>query len=412
MNSNPLLLIIGSVWPEPKSSAAGTRMMQLIEFFKSKNWNIHFASPASDSEWKFPLDTLQIQTTIIPLNDSQFNEFIKNINPKAVLFDRLMMEEQFGWRVKEVCPNALRILDTEDLHFLRHARHLAYKENRDLNSSDLYSEICKREIASIYRCDFSIIISKYEMELLKSTFKIPDSILLYLPILFKDENLNSVSNFEERKHFLFIGNFYHEPNKHAIILLKEKIWPIIRKQIPEAELHIYGAYVNEHFTNMNNTKTGFLIKGRAEDSQPLFRSYKVLLASMPFGAGLKGKILEAMANSCPFISNEIGAEGIFDEMENKEFICNNYIDFAETAVKIYLNKNKWIESEKIGLEQIKSKFNFTNFKDDLMNKTEEFLLNLEEKRRMNFLGEILHTEANQSKRYLSKWIEEKNRNTK
>jgi glycosyltransferase involved in cell wall biosynthesis len=163
---------------------------------------------------------------------------------------------------------------------------------------------------------------------------------------------------------------------------------------------------------MNNTKTGFLIKGRAEDSQPLFRSYKVLLASMPFGAGLKGKILEAMANSCPFISNEIGAEGIFDEMENKEFICNNYIDFAETAVKIYLNKNKWIESEKIGLEQIKSKFNFTNFKDDLMNKTEEFLLNLEEKRRMNFLGEILHTEANQSKRYLSKWIEEKNRNTK
>jgi glycosyltransferase involved in cell wall biosynthesis len=412
MISNPLLLIIGSVWPEPKSSAAGTRMMQLIEFFRLKNWNIHYASPAADSEWKFPLESVQIPTTIISLNDSLFNEFIKNLNPNAVLFDRFMMEEQFGWRVKEVCPNALRILDTEDLHFLRHARHLAYKENRDFQSSDLYSELSKREIASIYRCDFSIIISKYEMEVLKFTFQIPESILLYLPILFKEENLNSVSNFDERNHFFFIGNFYHEPNKHAITLLKEKIWPIIRKQIPDAELHIYGAYVNEHFMNMNNQKTGFLVKGRAENSKELFQSYKVLLAPMPFGAGLKGKILEAMANSCPFISNEIGVEGIFDSSEYEEFICNNYLDFAEAAVKIYQQKNSWNEAQKIGIEQLKSNFNFTNYKDVLLDKTEDFRLNLNEKRRFNFIGEILNSEMNQSKRYLSKWIEEKNKTIK
>jgi hypothetical protein len=41
---------------------------------------------------------------------------VKELNPAVVLFDRFMMEEQFGWRVSENCPDALRLLDTEDLH--------------------------------------------------------------------------------------------------------------------------------------------------------------------------------------------------------------------------------------------------------------------------------------------------------
>jgi hypothetical protein len=44
------------------------------------------------------------------------------LNPDIVVFDRYMTEEQFGWRVIKNCPKALRILDTEDLHFLRKAR--------------------------------------------------------------------------------------------------------------------------------------------------------------------------------------------------------------------------------------------------------------------------------------------------
>jgi hypothetical protein len=43
---------------------------------------------------------------------------VKELNPSVVLFDRFMMEGQFGWRVSENCPNALRLLDTEDLHLL------------------------------------------------------------------------------------------------------------------------------------------------------------------------------------------------------------------------------------------------------------------------------------------------------
>ena len=143
------LLILGFVWPEPKSSAAGSRMMQLIDLFAAANYNVTFASTAQNLEFSEDLTRIGISIQNIELNSSSFDEFIKELNPEIVLFDRFMVEEQFGWRVSECCPDALKILDTEDLHCLRQARQLAVKQNREFTFDDLFSDVAKREIASI-----------------------------------------------------------------------------------------------------------------------------------------------------------------------------------------------------------------------------------------------------------------------
>ena len=119
---------------------------------------------------------------------------------------------------------------------------------------DLNSDFAKREIASIYRSDVSLMISDYEMDLLINYFKIDNSLLHYVPflldpILKKD---NQWPSFSERKHFLSIGNFLHEPNWDAVLFLKQFIWPLIRKQLPKAEIHIYGAYPSKKVFDLNN----------------------------------------------------------------------------------------------------------------------------------------------------------------
>ena len=118
MNANQHVLIIGFVWPEPNSSAAGGRMVQLISIFKKQGFEVTCASPAMDSDFMVDLDSLGVTKRFIALNCSSFDVFIKELNPSIVLFDRFMIEEQFGWRVAENCPDALRLLDTEDLHCL------------------------------------------------------------------------------------------------------------------------------------------------------------------------------------------------------------------------------------------------------------------------------------------------------
>ncbi|HUH33349.1 MAG TPA: glycosyltransferase, partial [Daejeonella sp.] len=287
------LLILGSVWPEPQSSAAGIRMMQLIKFFILQGWKVTFASAASDSPYCADLSALNVERVTVELNSSDFDRFVRELNPAIVVFDRFMVEEQFGWRVAEQCPNALRILDTEDLHCLRRARQQAFKESIQFNVDDLLtSDVARREIASILRSDLSLIISRFELDLLKKLFNVEESLLFYLPFMtdkLNDEKILEKLSFTKRQNFVTIGNFLHEPNCDSVRFLKEDIWPVIRKALPEAELHIYGAYPVPKITQLHNPKEGFLIKGRANDVIAVMEAGRVCLAPLRFGAGLKGK---------------------------------------------------------------------------------------------------------------------------
>ncbi|MDP5000469.1 MAG: glycosyltransferase, partial [Flavobacterium sp.] len=325
------LVIIGAVWPEPTSTAAGSRMLQLISLFQKHDYEITFLCSASKSDFSFDLSQITVKTKAIQLNDSSFDTEITKLNPDVVLFDRFMMEEQYGWRVMENCPNALRILDTEDLHFLRKAREVAFKQNRELVFEDYISDIFKREMASIYRCDLTLLISEFEMQLATKTFKIDPTLLFYLPFL-SEEIQTNIPSFEERNHFVSIGNFLHEPNWQTVLALK-KYWKSIKKQLPDAELHVYGAYVSEKAKQLHNEKEGFLIKGRAESVADVYSKAKVLLAPIPYGAGLKGKLFEAMQLGLPSITTKMGAEAMNENLNWNGFITSDEADFIEKAVK-------------------------------------------------------------------------------
>ncbi len=412
MNLPQTLLIIGYVWPEPNSSAAGRRMMQLIDLFKRQQYRIIFASPASDSEYSIAFDQHQIEKVFIQLNDSSFDTFIISLNPSVVMFDRFMMEEQFGWRVAKYCPEALRILDTEDLHFLRQARQQAFKENRETLAKDLYSDMAKREIASIYRCDLSLIISEFEMNLLVDEFQVNKDLLIYFPLLFEPINQKHIDElpvFEQRKDFIFLGNFLHEPNWNAVLFLKEKIWPILNKKLPHATLQIYGAYPSQKVFALQNIKERFVIRGRAESSSEVFKQARVILVPVQFGAGLKGKLLEAMTYGTPSITSTLGAEGIPGNLDWPGAIENDIHRFVDAAAQYYENKSDWQKAQQIGFNIINSRFNpgfhESNFEKVLV----QVQNNLEMHRHQNFTGAMLLHHTMASTKYLSKWIEEKNK---
>ena len=403
------ILIIGIVWPEPKSSAAGARMLQLLQFLKSYDYEITFCSAAMRSDYSLDFGNLNIATQQIELNSSSFDNYIKLQNPDMVIFDRFMIEEQYGWRVAENCPDALRILDTEDLHCLRLARQVAYKKGTEFElDSLLLQDVAKREMASILRCDLSLIISEFEMQVLQNVFNISEKLLLYIPI-FAEKSTGVIASFEERNNFLFIGNYLHEPNKQAALLLKKEIWPLIRKQLPEAKIHIYGAYATQEILQLNNIKEGFLVKGRAQDANEVMVNSRVLLAPMPFGAGLKGKLLEAMQNGTPSITTKIGAEGISTETIWNGFVTDDYNEFANAAVRLYSDKEDWNSAQEIGFKILTNRFDKSLFEDELQNRIVELQKNLKAHRKQNFFGALLQHHTLTSSKYLSKWIEAKNK---
>lgn len=400
------LIIIGKVFPEPNSTAAGSRMIQLMDSFLTQNYQITFLSTASISENSFDLSSKNIQFQNIILNENSFDELIKNQNPDVVVFDRFTTEEQFGWRVSEQVPNAVKILDTEDLHFLRNAREKAFRQNKFLENSDLINDVFKREMASILRCDLSLIISEFEMNLLIEKFKFDENILFYLPLF--GEVKKPKTSFPERKNFISIGNFLHEPNWQTVLQLK-KIWKNIKNQLPEAEIHIYGAYASEKVFQLHNEKEGFIIKGRAENVEYVFNQAKVLLAPIPFGAGIKGKLLESMQFGLPNVTSAVGAEAMQGNFDWNGFITDNETEFVEKAVLLYQDENFWQISQENGFKIIENRFKKELFEPNFIHKIQEISKNLESHRNQNFLGQILQHHTLQSTKYLSKWIEEKNK---
>lgn len=408
------VLVLGLVWPEPNSSAAGSRMVRLIQLFLEQGWKITLSSAAQKSEYSFlPLNE-QIYEAEIQVNDSNFDRWIAELKPDVVIFDRYIMEEQFGWRVAEFCPDAIRILDTEDLHFLRHARHQAINDAFIPSKIDLQNDHAKREVASILRCDISLIISSYETTLLENEFGIPNSILHYLPFKSELEKNVKLKSFEERTDFVSIGNFFHAPNLDAVKILKKQLWLPIRKSLPLAKLHIYGAYIPQQVLEMHDKKNGFIVHGRAEDAKTVIENSKVLLAPLRFGAGLKGKLLDAMESGTPTVTTSIGAEGMIYHEKWNGVIANNPNAFIDAAIELYTNQKLWESSQKNGIEIIQNVFSTSDHEQKLIEKINELsdLSNKESHRKKNFMGSMLMHHTVQGTKYMSKWIELKNQTIK
>ena len=407
------LLVIGFVWPEPKSSAAGSRMLQLVEQFQNQDYEITFACAANTSNNTFDLSRIGVRTQDILLNDNSFDVFISELNPIAVLFDRFMTEEQYGWRVAEQCPDALKILDTEDFHGLRKARELALKQKEEVTLEYLQNDITKREIASIYRCDLSLIISEAEIDILTHQFKIDRNLLYYLPFLLQpisEMEIKQLPTFERRQHFITIGNFLHAPNYDAVLYLKQTIWPLIRKKLPTSELHIYGAYESQKVSQLNSVKDGFLIKGFAKSVSEVMRKAKVCLVPLRFGAGLKGKLADAMKNGVPCAMSSIAAEGMFSDLESNGFIEDNREMFAAQAIELYSDSEMWQVKQKNGFAVLNERFIKSNFESELSSKIQDLHNNLKAHRQNNFIGNLLQHQSLRSTKYMSKWIEAKNKN--
>lgn len=406
------LLIIGYVWVDPNASAAGSRMLQLIEVFLAADYKITFASATINKNSESYLNSLGIDEVTIRLNHSSFDTFLAELMPDVVLFDRFMVEEQFGWRVTSCCPNAIKLLDTEDFHSLRKAREEALKLGQEFEESDLLTfDLAKREIAAILRCDLTIMISSYEVNLLERIFRIDKELLVYVPFLcdpLSSASLTAWTSFDQRKHFTFIGNCLHPPNVDAIIQLKTNIWPIIRAQLPKAELHIYVAHSTQQINQLHDKNQGFLIMGPTRDPDTVVQNIRVVLAPLRFGAGQKGKLIEAMRNGAPSVTTSIGAEGMHGALRWNGFIEDQPRQFAERAIALYTDNKLWSKAQANGVSLINELYDKQKFGKQLTVRVEHIFNNVKAHRKQNFLGGLLQHHTLQSTKYMSKWIEAKN----
>lgn len=402
------LLVVGHRWPEPEATAAGTRMLGLLEGFLGAGYRITFASAATPGTYAIPLEPLGIQTAAISINDSSFDAFLKSSDFDLVLFDRFMTEEQFGWRVRECLPQCTLVLDTEDLHSLRLSRKKAIEADRSWKVEGWTSDpLFYRELASMFRCDLSLIISRNELDLLLSQVPILRGKLLYLPFLMKPGQEERQPGFGARSGLVFVGTGLHRPNLDAIEQLKFRIWPKLSQSLPRAVLRIYGAYLPDRVLGWHNEAERFEVCGWAPHLEPVFQSARLQLAPIRYGAGIKGKVLHALRFGCPTMGSPVSMEGICTGSSAGGFTASAPDEFIQKAARLYQDEKAWEKA--VDVLTADASPHFANSFDLLTNALD----NLQE-----YMGEVpvdrqiiqrlLRDQAFDRLRYLSKWIEAKN----
>ena len=140
------------------------------------------------------------------------------------------------------------------------------------------------------------------------------------------------------------------------------------------------------------------------------RQSRVCLAPIRFGAGLKGKLVDAMLNGTSFVTTTIGAEGMFGDLATNGFIENNPEKYADLAVQLYENELLWKEKCLRGFQVINQRFDKTKHQARLLKVIAETMQQIDKKRLENFTGQMLQHHTLQSTKFMSKWIEEKNKN--
>lgn len=226
-----------------------------------------------------------------------------------------------------------------DLHYLREQRQYELEHNEELlKSSNRWKKI---EFELIRKSDVIYAVGEYEATVIKKEF--PEKTIRSVPAYIYDEIPEErVPILQGRKNLLFVGGFGHPPNIDAVLWFGKHIFPEILKVYTDIIWYIVGAKATDEIKKMENGHIKLLGYVSDEELRNLYRTCRLVVIPLRYGAGVKGKVVECMYYQAPFITTPIGAEGL--GITGDEFaIVDADSMMAGAIVDLYGNDEKLME---------------------------------------------------------------------
>ena len=251
---------------------------------------------------------------------------------------------------RRYCPNARIVYDTVDLHFLREQR-LA-KLTGDTSTRRLAEYRQREELGLIAQADITLVVSAVERDILVSEVPVADVRIL--------SNIHHIPGsqvaFAERRNIFFIGTFAHPPNSDGVLWFCRDILPLILTQLPELKFSVIGADPPAEIRALASPAVQIL--GHVPDVTPIFGSYRLSIAPLRYGAGVKGKINQSLAHGLPVVATKIAVEGMFLKDGDSVMIADQPKDFAAAVIRLYQDQILWERLSSGGMEVMRKYFSF------------------------------------------------------
>ncbi len=286
------------------------------------------------------------------------NAELATIGPRltAVILSRPQIASRWLDVVREYAPSATVAYDTVDLHWVREARRSSIgnssgvplaADNGSLDSIGPKAEALRQiELAMIRATDTTLVVSDSERTQVERD--VPDAKVLVVP------NIHEVEQYvmppEERSGILFVGGFEHLPNVDAAVRLVREVMPAIWRKVGDVQVTIVGPHAPPEVQGLASPLVD--VAGWVENLQPLLEGSRLMVAPLRYGAGMKGKITQALAAGLPVVTTSIGAEGLKGHDEECLLVADDPQGLAAHAIRAWRDEELWRRLSRAGQELI------------------------------------------------------------
>jgi glycosyltransferase involved in cell wall biosynthesis len=235
-----------------------------------------------------------------------------------------------------------------DLHYLREERMAELEGSRKIG--EMAAATKRQEFQVIQDSDVTLVVSPVEKNLLEQ--ELPHVKVEILSNI--HEPVEDTHGFEQRQHLLFVGGFQHLPNVDAVQWFVNEVWPIVQAGAPELKVRIVGSQMPALLQKLD--VPGVEMLGFVQDLDPLLSHSRISIAPLRYGAGVKGKINQAMAHGMPVVATSMAVEGMDLLHEEHVLVGDSPQDFAREILRLYSDEALWNTLVKNGKANIHRTF--------------------------------------------------------
>ncbi len=330
-------LFIDSQPPRPDQDAGSYAAVQEIRAIQALGAKVTFIpdNVAYLGGYATDLQRAGVETIYAPFATS-VDEFLERRGREfdIVYITRYQIAEKYIGSVKRYAPQAKIMFCNADLHFLRELREAVLARDPAKMTSALNTR--DAELQVMRTVDVTLSYSQVEHAVILS-HNLNSGIVSTAPWIL--DVAPNIPQYEERSGIAFLGGFGHPPNAEAVQFFVRDVMPLLRRRLPGIIFFVYGSNVSQDIEKI--AAADVVIKGFVEDVADVFTNTRVFVAPLLSGAGVKGKVLDALSFGVPSVLSPIAAEGISLSEGAESMVARSAAEWVEAIATLYTDAAAW-----------------------------------------------------------------------
>jgi GT2 family glycosyltransferase/glycosyltransferase involved in cell wall biosynthesis len=360
----PAILIIDATLPTYDQDSGSLRLITLIKMLLTMGCQLSFFSyeRRTKLKYQFVLEALGVEVL-----KGKLQQLLVSRQFNCAWICRVHTAHYYIPIIRLMNPDAKIFFDTVDIHYIRELRQAEIEDNPAMADKALKTK--RKELSSCLLADRVITVTAEDGQHLQK--ELPQLSFSVIPNIHQQHSASN-SPFEQREGLVFIGHYRHKPNQDAMSYFVTNILPKIHAHLPDVKLYIVGSYMITKVSALASEHVKVI--GWVDKVEPEFAKYRVFVSPLRYGAGMKGKLGQALSLGLPIVTTTVGAEGMGLTDGETALIVDDEESFAKAVCRLYTDSILWKKLAHQGKAYIEEHFGAAAVYDKLCQLLAEFQL--------------------------------------